>query len=149
MDIVPAQERDIPALYRLQLLAFESEAEMIGSRAIPALQETESHFRADFPHWHTLKLIDETGTIQAAIRYQNTGFGVEIGRLMVHPDVRRRGLAQKLLAAVDSRCPGKTKTLYTCSKSTTNLLLYEKMGYTPYKTHTESSGLSFVHLKKD
>lgn len=48
MKILPAESSDIPALYRLQLLAFESEAEMIGSRAVPALQETEEEHRADF-----------------------------------------------------------------------------------------------------
>lgn len=41
MNIMTAGEPDIPELYRLQLLAFESEAAMIGSRDVPALQETE------------------------------------------------------------------------------------------------------------
>ena len=39
MKIIQADRNDIPELYRLQLLAFESEAEMIGSRDVPALQE--------------------------------------------------------------------------------------------------------------
>ena len=37
MKIIQADRNDIPELYRLQLLAFESEAEMIGSRDVPAL----------------------------------------------------------------------------------------------------------------
>lgn len=37
MKIVRAKEEDISELYKLQLLAFESEAEMIGSRDVPAL----------------------------------------------------------------------------------------------------------------
>ena len=39
MKIVKATESDILELYRLQLLTFESEAEMIGCRLIPALME--------------------------------------------------------------------------------------------------------------
>ena len=35
-----AEEKDIRELYDLQLRAFESEAEMIGSRNVPALMES-------------------------------------------------------------------------------------------------------------
>lgn len=42
MKIVQAELGDVPQLYELQLLAFESEAEMIGSRDVPALQEQRS-----------------------------------------------------------------------------------------------------------
>ena len=41
IKIIQTNRNDIPELYRLQLLAFESEAEMIGSRDVPALQEAE------------------------------------------------------------------------------------------------------------
>ena len=41
MEIVKATESDILDLYRLQLLSFESEAEMIGSRMVPALMESK------------------------------------------------------------------------------------------------------------
>ena len=43
MKIIHAEITDIPMLYQLQLIAFESEAEMIGSRDVPALQETEEN----------------------------------------------------------------------------------------------------------
>ena len=48
MKIIQADRNDIPELYRLQLLAFESEAEMIGSRDVPALQEAEEENARDF-----------------------------------------------------------------------------------------------------
>lgn len=47
-EIATAKVQDIPEIYQLQLLAFESEAAMIGSRDVPALQETEEVFRRDF-----------------------------------------------------------------------------------------------------
>ena len=53
MKIVKATESDILELYQLQLLTFESEAEMIGSRMVPALMESEEEFKATFTQWHT------------------------------------------------------------------------------------------------
>ena len=43
-----AKQNDINELYELQLLAFESEAEMIGSRAVPALLESYEEAVLDF-----------------------------------------------------------------------------------------------------
>ena len=67
---------------------------------------------------------------------------------MIHPDYRRCGLAQKLLAEVDVLYPDAVKELYTCTKSWSNIKLYEKMGYKAYKEHREDSGLSFVYMRK-
>ncbi|OBZ33293.1 GNAT family N-acetyltransferase [Megasphaera sp. DISK 18] len=148
MRIIPADIQDVPKLYQLQLLAFESEAAMIGSRDVPALRETEDEARRDFANWDTFKLEDDDGTIIGAIRCRkDTGF-IDVGRLMIHPDYRRRGLAQQLLAEVDILYPDAVKELYTCTKSWSNIKLYEKMGYRAYKEHREDSGLSFVYMRK-
>ena len=61
MKLIPATVQDIPALYDLQLLAFESEAEMIGSRDVPALLESREHHRQEFPTWITMKLVIQLG----------------------------------------------------------------------------------------
>lgn len=148
MKITIAAEADIPEIYRLQLLAFESEAAMIGSRDVPALQEKEDDFRKDFANWTTLKLVTDEDVIVGVIRYRNDGDIIDVGRLMTHPDYRRRGLAAALLEAVDSACAGKTRELYTCTKSWTNIRLYEKIGYRPVKEIAEESGLSFVYMRK-
>lgn len=149
MKIVQAELGDVPQLYELQLLAFESEAEMIGSRDVPALQETVEDNQKDFKNWTVLKAEDDFGKIIGAIRYREIGGVIEIGRLMIHPDYRHRGFAQKLLVEVDAAFPNRRKELYTCTKSWSNILLYKKMGYEAYKEHTEESGLSFVHMKKN
>lgn len=132
----------------LQLLAFESEAAMIGIRDVPALQETENHCRRDFANWTTLKLLSDDGTIIGVIRYRENDDLVEVGRLMTHPDYRHQGLAQRLLSEVDKAAVGKTKELYTCTKSWINIRLYEKMGYRAVKEVAEDSGLSFVYMRK-
>lgn len=149
MKIIQAGRNDIVELYHLQLLSFESEAEMIGSREVPALQETQEQFTQDFKHWITLKMVNDDGTIVGAVRYRAAEEVVEVGRLMVHPRYRNRGLARQLLSAVDEACPAETKELYTCTKSWINIRLYEKMGYKRFKEHREDNGLSFVYMRKD
>lgn len=67
---------------------------------------------------------------------------------MTHPDYRHQGLGKALLAAVDAACPDEIKELYTCTKSWTNILLYKKMGYEPYKEEPGDKGLSFVYMRK-
>ena len=104
MKIVKATESDILELYRLQLLTFESEAEMIGCRLIPALMESEADYSGTFNQWHTYKMVDDAGKIIGGIRYQYDAGVVEVGRLMVHPDYRQQGLARKLLGFVDEQC---------------------------------------------
>ena len=115
MKIVKATESDVLDLYRLQLLTFESEAEMIGSRMVPALMESEEDYRGTFNQWHTYKMVDDAGKIIGGIRYQYDAGVVEVGRLMVHPDYRQQGLARKLLAFVDEQCSQDRRVLYTCT----------------------------------
>ena len=143
-----ADSSDIPALYDLQLLAFESEAEMIGSRDVPALMETREDHEKDFPNWVTYKLVNDADEIIGAVRYKPNGDIIEVGRLMVHPDFRRQGLAQRLMAEVEKKCPHQTKELYPCTKSWINIRLYEKIGFRPFQEVTEESGLSFVYMRK-
>ena len=138
MKIVKATESDILELYRLQLLTFESEAEMIGCRLIPALMESEADYSGTFNQWHTYKMVDDAGKIIGGIRYQYDDGVVEVGRLMVHPDYRQQGLARKLLAFVDEQCSQDWRVLYTCTK----------MGYKAVREIQDDTGLSFVYMEK-
>ena len=148
MKIVKATESDILELYRLQLFTFESEAEMIGCRLIPALMESEADYSGTFNQWHTYKMVDDAGKIIGGIRYQYDDGVVEVGRLMVHPDYRQQGLARKLLAFVDEQCSQDRRVLYTCTKSWINIKLYTKMGYKAVREIQDDTGLSFVYMEK-
>ena len=148
MIIVKATESDILDLYRLQLLSFESEAEMIGSRMVPALMESKEDYNDAFNQWHTYKMVDDTGRVIGGIRYQYDDGVVEVGRLMVHPDYRQQGLARKLLAFVDEQCSQDRRVLYTCTKSWINIKLYTKMGYKAVREIQDDTGLSFVYMEK-
>ena len=126
----------------------EGEAEMIGSRMVPALMESEEEFKATFTQWHTYKLVDDGGRIIGGIRYQYDDGVVEVGRLMVHPNHRQQGLARKLLVFVDEQCSQDRRVLYTCTKSWINIKLYTKMGYKAVREIQDETGLSFVYMEK-
>ena len=149
MKIIQANENDITELYQLQLLSFESEAAMIGSREVPALMETQKEFTEDFVNWVTLKMVNDTGMIVGAIRYKMNNEIIEVGRLMVHPQYRNKGFAKELLSIVDKEFPTKTKELYTCTKSWINIDLYKKMEYKPIEEHHGNGELSFVYMRKN
>jgi len=143
-----AQEKDAERLYEMQLVAFESEAEMIGSRDVPALMETREHFLDDFKNWTVLIRRNDAGEIIGAIRFRKSGDDYEIGRLMTAPGYRNQGVATGLLHAAEEVSQGKSFELYTCSKSYINIRLYEEVGYRIYKEVPGTDGLTFVHMNK-
>ena len=75
MEISSADINDAKELYRLQRLSFESEAQMVGSRDLPALTETEEENIRDFGRWSVLKITDG-GKIVGAVRYRHDGGAV-------------------------------------------------------------------------
>lgn len=143
-----AKEKDIRELFDLQLRAFESEAEMIGSRNVPALMESLEENRADFRNWTVLVKRNDEGRIIGAVRFREESDHIEIGRVMVAQEYRNRGVAIGLMTAVEELTQAKTFELYTCTKSYININLYEKLGYRIYKEEQGDRDLSFAYMRK-
>ena len=144
-----AEGKDIRELYDLQLRAFESEAEMIGSRNVPALMESYEENRDDFDNWTVLVRRDDCGKIIAAVRFREEGDHIEIGRVMVAPEWRNRGIAIGLMTAVEELTQAKAFELYTCTDSYININLYEKLGYRTYRIVQGDRDLSFAYMRKE
>jgi len=147
-DYEIAAEKDVGELFELQLRAFESEAEMIGSRNIPALMESCEHSREDFKNWTVLLRRDGSGRIIGAVRFRKTDGHVEIGRLMVAPEHRNRGIAIGLMRAVERVAQENVFELYTCTRSDINIRLYEKLGYRTFREEQGEHELSFAYMRK-
>ena len=147
MECTFATESDIKELFELQHVAFESEAVLVGTHDIPPLLETLSDAESDFPNWKVLKITDGNKII-ASVRCKKTSECVEIGRLMVLPTYRKRGLGTKLLLEVEKLFPNEVYELFTCTKSLPNIRLYQKAGYRIFKEEQGKSGLSFVYMRK-
>lgn len=143
-----AKEKDIRELFDLQLRAFQSEAEMIGSRNVPALMESYEENAADFKNWTVLLKRDVSGRVIGAVRFKNDTDHIEIGRVMVAPEYRNQGIAIGLMTAVEELTQAKSFELYTCTKSYININLYEKLGYETYKIEKGDRDLSFAYMRK-
>ena len=147
-DYEIAKEKDIRELFDLQLRAFESEAEMIGSRNVPALMESFEENSEDFGKWTVLIKRNASGNIIGAVRFREEGDYIEIGRVMVDQEYRNQGVAIGLMTAVEELTHAKAFELYTCTKSYINLNLYEKLGYKTYKVEQGDRDLSFAYMRK-
>ena len=143
-----AARADMKELFDLQRSAFESEAEMIGSRDIPALKESYEHFCGDFGNWTVLVTRDASGRIAGAVRFRKTDGRIDIGRLMVAQEHRNQGIATGLMYAVEEVSGADTFELFTSSRSHTNIKLYEKLGYRTFLEKPGPDGYSFLFMRK-
>ena len=91
-----ASQTDLPAILKLQRLAFDSEAVSVGDLTISPLTQTLEEIEAEFELRLFLKL-EESGNLVASVRGHKDEAGwAHVGRLMVHPTRpgRAKGLVQ-------------------------------------------------------
>lgn len=147
--ICRAVESDLPEILRLQRLAFTEEAEHCGDLAIDPMVETLERLRADLEEGIVLKFVAE-GRIVGAVRSREREGGCYISRLVVHPDMRGRGIGRRLMEAIEGENPNAPRfQLFTREDNLRNRRLYDSLGYRPVRVERVSDILSFVHLEKD
>lgn len=145
--ITKAELDDLREILELQYLAYQSEAELFGSRDIPPLRQTLDDVIDEFNNGLILKMVVDDKII-GSVRAVEKGGTVYIGKLMVHPDFRRKGYGSKLLSEIESRFPGKRYELFTSTKSTDNIRLYQRSGYTVFDSKAFNNEITFVYLEK-
>jgi GNAT superfamily N-acetyltransferase len=145
VDAVPA---DAEAILALQRLAYESEARRYGNWSIPPLVETLAEVRAHVERHAVLKVL-LADRLVGSVRGVVTGRVCEVGRLIVHPDVQRRGIGSALLAAIERRLPDvDAYELFTGDRSLDNLRLYDRHGYRETRREPLPTGVWLVYLRK-
>lgn len=147
MMIQKAEFGDLPDILKLQYLAYQSEADLFGTRDIPPLKQTLEEVVAEYEQGVILKIQDHDKII-GSVRAKQNHDTVFIGKLMVHPDYRRRGLGKRLLSEVERVYPNKRYELFTSTLSLSNIRLYESVGYKIFHTKKINDKLSFVYLEK-
>ena len=151
--ICHAEAEDLPAILELQYLAYRSEAELLGNWDIPPLKQKLSEVEEEFRKGVFLKLIFENDAIVGSVRaVEKDGAvkdgAVQIGKLMVHPQFRRRGYGRMLLSAIEAEFAGKRCVLFTSTRSVNNIRLYESAGYRIFEIRTISPELQFAYMEK-
>ena len=148
ITIDKAQENDLQEILALQYIAYQSEAKLFNNMDIPPLKQTIDEVYDEFSKGTFLKAVDEKGVIIGPVRAYQENNTVYIGKLMVHPNMQKKGLGTKLLLAIEAKYPNKRYELFTSTKSISNIKLYEKLGYKIFKKEAISQELQFVYLEK-
>ena len=146
--IVKAEYNDLQEILNLQYLAYQSEAELFGSKDIPPLKQTLDEVIDEYNNGIILKMGDDNGNIIGSVRAEERNGTVYIGKLMVHPDHRCKGYGSMLLSEIENCCPDKRYELFTSTRSVDNIRLYQKMGYTIFDRKPVYDELVFVYMEK-
>lgn len=148
MEICRATENDLREILDLQYLTYQSEAALFESNDIPPLKQTLDELTDEFNNGVILKLVTEENVIIGSVRANLKDRTAYIGKLMVHPDYRRKGLGSKLLTEIENCFPQKRYELFTSTKSADNIRLYQKMGYMIFDQKEINDELVLIYMQK-
>ncbi len=146
--IVCAVIEDAEEILALQKQAFEKQALIYNCWTLPPLVETVEQWRGQFNDRLVLKALDKDRIIGSVCARQQQ-HQAKVGRLIVHPDYRCRGLGTRLMLEVESRLPEATRfELFTGHKSTDNISLYQRLGYAIYRSEDARDHIHLVFMEK-
>lgn len=148
MIIERAEPVDLQEILDLQYLAYQSEAKLFNNPNIPPLKQTLSDVAEEYQKGIILKASDDTGTIVGSIRGHCSNGTVYIGKLMVHPDMQNQGIGTKLLNSIEKEFPNQRYELFTSTRSSKNIILYERLGYKIFDEKKITDELKFIYLEK-
>ncbi len=146
--IEKAQKSDLKAILELQYLAYQSEAKLFNNRNIPPLKQTLQDLENEFEKGIMLKAVDENKNIIGSVRAYCDNKSAYISKLMVHPSKQGCGIGTQLLSAIEKEYIGHRLELFTSTRSTNNIRLYERLGYRIFKQESITDELQFVYLEK-
>ena len=148
ITVMKAEYDDLKSILDLQYLAYQSEAALFGTNDIPPLKQTLEEVVEEYGNGTFLKMVSGTGDIIGSVRAREKDGTVYIGKLMVHPDYRCRGYGTRLLDEIEKCFPGRRYELFTSTRSSDNIRLYERNGYREFDLRPVSDELVFVYLEK-
>lgn len=129
-EVVPARRGDAPEILTLQLACWVREAIANDDLSIPPLHEGLADVEEALTSWDTY-VVRQGGRLVGSVRGRLDGEEWEIGRLMVAPDLRGRGLGRLLLEHVQRVAPAAARSarLLTGKDSADNLRMYRRAGF--------------------
>ncbi len=148
ITITPAQPEDAEEILAVQKLAFERQAQLYNDYNIPPLRETVEEVRAQFGHKLILKAVCDDRIVGSLRAYEEDAV-VHIGRVSVHPEMQRHGIATSMMNAVEASFPlARVFHLFTGSRSEANIRLYGKLGYEIVAAEAADGHPRLVHMEK-
>ncbi|MDF0531392.1 GNAT family N-acetyltransferase [Tsukamurella sp. 8F] len=147
MDVLTLARADAGELLTLQRAAYVTEAQAHGDLTLPPLTETLDELVTALTAGVTALGIRRDGRLVAAVRLAPASDGtVELGRLVVAPDLQGQGLGSRLLThALDGAGPVR---LFTGERSAANLRLYSRFGFRETHRTPTGNGYDLVHMAR-
>jgi tRNA (guanine37-N1)-methyltransferase len=147
LDVRVATPADAAEVLTLQLACWVAEALANATLDIPPLHEDLDDVRAWLTQW-TAFVVRSAGRLVGGVRGRLEGDVWDIGRLMVAPDLRGRGLGRWLLGHIEAAAPPQARrlALFTGAASEANLSMYHRAGYRRDRVQPSDPGV--VHLSK-
>ena len=148
-EVVAAVPADAGELLTLQLACWVTEALVNEDLDIPALHESLADVTASLAAWSTW-VVRSHGRLVGSVRGRLVGDTWEIGRLMVAPDLRGRGLGRVLLEHVEGAAPRQASSyeLVTGKRSEANLRRYKRAGYRVVEVRDGRSGPAVLRKRR-
>jgi tRNA (guanine37-N1)-methyltransferase len=129
-EVRTATAGDAGEILTLQLACWVGEARVNETLDLPPLEESLEDVVASLRTWTTF-VVRQHGRLVGSVRGRLDGDVWQVGRLMVAPDLRGRGLGRWLLAHAEAAAPPDAArvSLVTGARSAANLRLYKRAGY--------------------
>jgi ribosomal protein S18 acetylase RimI-like enzyme len=143
-DLDPSDPAMGTAIVELQRASYAVEAALIGSDGIPALTETLDEVRA--AGWGWLGAVDDVGLCGAIAWDELDDGAIDICRLVVAPRAFRRGVASRLLDALDERFPTRAMLVSTGRDNEPAVTLYRRRGFRQVADREAAPGLFVTEL---
>jgi len=148
VEIAPLDLDDRAAadeLVAVQRASFRVEADFLGTDELPALRESAAAVRASGETFLGARL---AGRLVGALGYKRRGGVVDIHRLVVHPDVFRRGIGTALLDALAALEPARRTVVAAGVANVPARRLYERCGFRAVRQRIAAAGVAIVELER-
>ena len=148
MEIKKAELSDLPEILELQKLCYQENARRYNDFKMQPLTQTMKELEDEFSRGVVLKAVEEA-VIVGSVRAYEAGGACHIGKLIVHPACRDKGIGTSLMTEIEMSFPKVSKyELFTGHKDEKNIYLYGKLGYKTVVKDIEVYGVKMVLMEK-
>jgi len=135
--IEPVTYSELSEILSLQKLCYQKEGKRYNDFTIPPLTQTIEEIQSEFNTTLFLKA-QLNGRIIGSVKGKVHQKTCDLGRLMVHPDYQRQGIAKRLIQELECRIQAEHVVerfeLFTGELSNDNIALYQSQGYRIFKS---------------
>jgi ribosomal protein S18 acetylase RimI-like enzyme len=148
MIIGRAERGDLPCILAIQKEAYLAEAAIYDDYSLPPLRQSLEEIEAEFQSKVFLKA-ELRAIVVGSVRLLLAEDTCLIGRLVVDPRFQRQGIGSALLVQAESVFEAATRfELFTGTKSTGNISLYERHGYVGFREEVMSPAVTLRYMQK-